>query len=137
MTTSYPVLSPEERKPPKPQKKRSGWRMRLIEAERGFSFGFRSGSTLYGQIFTGLTIIVTAMVLGIRFEQWVTLIVAMAAGLAAELFHLSICVVSESLENEVPEKASKLSAAGMVMAMISSLTVIVYVLGSRLAEILE
>jgi diacylglycerol kinase len=111
--------------------------MRLIEAERGFSFGFRNGSTLYGQIFTGLIIIVTAAVLGIRFEQWIALIVAMAGGLAAELFHLSICAVSQSLEGEAPKKASKLSAAGMLMAMISSLTVIFYVLGSRLTEILE
>lgn len=137
MATSYPVLSPEERKPSKPHKKRSGWRMRLIEAERGFSFGFRNGSTLYGQVFTGLIIIVTAAVLGIRFEQWIALIVAMAGGLAAELFHLSICAVSQSLEGEAPKKASKLSAAGMLMAMISSLTVIFYVLGSRLTEILE
>ena len=137
MSTPYPVLSPEERQEVKPDKKRSPWRMRLIEAERGFSFGFRNGSTLYGQIFVGLIIIVTSVVFRISLPQWVTLVVAMACGLAAELFHLAVRVLSEHLEGEIPEKASKLSAAGMIMAMIASSTVILFVLGSRLAEILD
>ncbi|MBD3673120.1 MAG: diacylglycerol kinase [Planctomycetaceae bacterium] len=137
MTTSYPVLSPEERKPTKPMKKRSAWRARLIDAERGFSFGFRSGSALFTQIFIGLSIIVTAMVFRVSFAQWIALIVAMAAGLAAELFHLAILLIADSLDSETPQKAAKLSAAALLMAMIASSTVILFVLGTRLSEILD
>jgi len=135
MPTSYPVLSPEERKSSKPAKKRSAWRKRLIEAERGFSFGFRNGSTLFAQIFVGLMIVTTALVLGIGLTQWVALVVAMCLGFAAELFHLSVRCLAESSQGEISDKASKLSAAGMVIAMIASLTAILFILGSRLVEI--
>lgn len=137
MSTPYPVLSPEERGPEKPPKKRSAWRARLIDAEKGFSFGFRSGSALFTQIFIGLTIIVTAMVFRIGELQWIALVVAMATGFAAELFHLAILALSEDLESNAPAKASKLSAAGLLMTTIASSTVIVYILGSRLADILD
>ena len=137
MSTSYPVLSPEERGPEKPAKKRSAWRTRLIDAEKGFSFGFRSGSALFTQIFIGLSIIVTAMVFRIDELQWVALVVSMAVGFAAELFHLAILDLSGQLETVGPKKASKLSAAGLLMTMVASSTVILYVLGSRLAEILD
>ena len=137
MATSYPVLSPDERSESKPAKKRSAWRKRLIEAEGGFSFGFRYGSTLFGQIFVGLIFIITAMTLRISFEHWVVMVVAMSGGLSAELFYLTIRVLAESLEGDVPQKAIKLSAAAMIMAMVASVVVILFVLGSRLQEILD
>ena len=136
MSTHYPVLSPQERDNRPEPKKRSAWRIRLIEAERGFSFGFRSGSTLFGQIFFCLIIIVTAMTLGVRFWQWTGLIVAMACSLAAELFYLAIRTLAEAVHEELSQKAVKLSAAGMVMMMLGAAAVILYILGSRLMEIL-
>lgn len=136
MSTHYPVLSPEEREDRPEPKRRSAWRIRLIEAERGFSFGFRNGSTLFGHIFFCLIIVVTAMTLGVRFWQWTGLIVAMACGLAAELFYLAVRVIADSIDDETTQKAVKLSAAGMVMMMLGAGAVILYILGSRLMEIL-
>lgn len=136
MSTDYPVLSPEEREDRPEPKKRSAWRVRLIEAERGFSFGFRNGSTLFGHIFFCLIIVVTAITLRVRFQQWTGLIVAMACVLAAELFYLAIKVLAEASEEETSQKAVKLSAAGMMMTMLGAGAVILYILGTRLMEIL-
>lgn len=136
MSTQYPVLSPEERDDRPEPKKRPAWRLRLIEAERGFSFGFRNGSALFGHIFFCLIIIVTAMTLGIRFWHWTGLIVAMACGLAGELFYLAIRMLAESIPAETSQKAVKLSAAAMVMVMLGAGAVILYILGTRLMEIL-
>lgn len=133
MSNSLPVWGPDEHPEHAPEKKRSPWRMRLIEAERGFSFGFKNGSALFGHIFIALAIVISGMTLGIQLWGWVTLIVAMCCGIASELFHHSIHVLANSLKQEQAEKAIRLSAAGMMMVMLAASTVIAFVLGIRLS----
>ena len=132
MSNSLPVWGPDEHPDLPPAKKRSPWRTRLIEAEQGFSFGFKNGSALFGHIFIALVIVISAMTFGLRLWGWAILIVAMCCGIAAELFHHAIRVLADSLKQEQAEKAIKLSAAGMMMVMLAAGTVIVFVLGSRL-----
>jgi diacylglycerol kinase len=133
MSNSLPVWGPDEHPEHSPAKKRSPWRMRLIEAERGFSFGFKNGSALFGHIFVALVIVISGMTFGLELWGWTTLIVAMCCGIASELFHHSIRVLADSLKEEQAKKAIKLSAAGMMMVMLAAGTVIVFVLGSRLS----
>lgn len=137
MSNSLPVWGPDEHPDLPPAKKRSPWRMRLIEAERGFSFGFKDGSALFGHIFIALTIVITGMMFGLHLWGWITLIVAMSCGIAAELFHHAIRVLADSFQQEQAEKAIRLSAAGMLMVMLAAGTVIAFVLGSRLLLMLS
>jgi diacylglycerol kinase len=132
MSNSLPVWGPDEYPELPPAKKRSPWRMRLIEAERGFSFGFKNGSALFGHIFVALVIVISGMTFGLQLWGWATLIVAMCCGIAAELFHHAIRVLADSLKQEQAEKAIKLSAAGMLMVMLAAAILIAFVLGSRL-----
>jgi diacylglycerol kinase len=133
MSDSLPVWGPDEQANIPATKKRSPWRKRLIEAERGFSFGFKEGSALFGHIFTALVIVIAGMTFGLQMWGWVALVVAMFCGIAAELVHHSIRVLASSLHREQAEKAIKLSAAAMLMVMLAAGTVIAFVLGSRLA----
>ena len=137
MSNSLPVWGPDDQPDVPAAKKRSPWRMRLIEAERGFSFGFKTSSALFGHIFLSLSIIVTAIVFGIGLVGWISLVVAMSCTIAAELFHHAVRTLAESLHQEKAEKAIKLSAAGMVMVMLAASIVIAFVLGNRLSLMLK
>lgn len=137
MTGTVTFIDPDKPTDNRPRRRYSGWRQRLIDAERGISFGFRTGSSLFGHIFFSVTIGLTAVMLRVSFWEGVALAVAMICGFAAELFHLSVKSLAEVIDQKPAERAVKLSAAGMVMLMLAAGLVIALILGGRIARLLE
>lgn len=118
-------------------KRRSGLRQRLIEAERGISVGFRGNGTLYSHVFCCMVIVLTASILGLSGWEWLALSVSMICGIASELFHLAVKELAQHLQADSGEKATRLSAAGMVMVMIAGSLVVVTILSGRLIRLLS
>lgn len=117
-------------------KRRSGLRQRLIEAERGISFGFRGTGSLYSHVFCCMVIVLTASILGLSGWEWLALSVSMICGIASELFHLAVKELAQHLNADSGEKATRLSAAGMVMVMIAGSIVVIAILSDRLIRML-
>lgn len=118
-------------------RRRSAWRERLIDAERGFSFGLRHSSSLFGHLFLCAIIVLTAAILGVREWEWAALVVSMALGIGAEMYHLAVCVLAESCGRPEAIKAARLSAGGMIMAMLGAGAMILYIFGHRIAQLLS
>ncbi|WP_437205821.1 diacylglycerol kinase [Planctomicrobium sp. SH664] len=67
--------------------RRSPWRQRLIDAERGFRIGLRADSTLFGYFFyTGIALLM-ATVVGLERLEWAILILCLGMSFAIELVH--------------------------------------------------
>lgn len=135
-TISFTDPDQQDTEPQQP-KRRSAWRQRLIEAERGFGFGLRSGSSLFGQFFFCLTILLAGAVFGLGFWEWIALTVSMMFGFAAELGHATVLLLSEELEGRKAYEVVRLSAAAMVTTVAAAGIVVSAVLIRRLVEILS
>ena len=81
-------------------KRRSGWRQRLVEAERGVTQGFRSDSTLFVHFFAGSIILATAVVLGLSLVEWAVLVLGLSAVVAAEMFNKVMVEIGRHLPDD-------------------------------------
>ncbi|MDF1742662.1 MAG: hypothetical protein P1V19_03145, partial [Gimesia sp.] len=52
------------------EKLRPEWRQRLVDAERGITFGIRLDSTFFIHFFSGSAVIAAAMLLGLSATHW-------------------------------------------------------------------
>lgn len=86
---------------PQPERRRrSAWRQRLVEAERGVALGFRGDSTLFVHFFAGSIILATAIVLGLTLVEWAVLVLALTLVLAAEMWGKVMTEIARHLPQE-------------------------------------
>ncbi|VAX42606.1 hypothetical protein MNBD_PLANCTO02-765 [hydrothermal vent metagenome] len=100
--------------------KRSAWRTRLIDAERGFTIGLRADSTLIIHLFSGVIIVTTAVVLGISLIEWTILILSLTAVLAAEISQHILKTIWDQLGHHFEkslEKTLRLSTAAVFVVI--------------------
>ena len=84
-TALKPTRQPSTPAPERPR--RSAWRQRLVEAERGVTLGLRGDSTLFVHLFVGCVILTTAFVLGLSIIEWAVMILGLAVVISAEMFN--------------------------------------------------
>ncbi|MEX0718185.1 MAG: diacylglycerol kinase [Planctomycetaceae bacterium] len=66
--------------------KRSAWRQRLVDAERGMTLGVRGDSTFFVHFFAASVVIAGGFVLALSLIEWVLVVLALTLVLAAEMF---------------------------------------------------
>jgi diacylglycerol kinase len=74
----------------------------VIEAEGGLRLGLRASSTIHVHLFVASAVGVAAFVLELSFLEWLLLLAAFAATLAAELWHLAITTLAEAAQPSPP-----------------------------------
>jgi hypothetical protein len=77
-------------------RRRSLWRERLIDAERGYRIGLRSASTLFVHLFLTAIVLVTGIVLGFTGVEWLLILGGVSAVIASELFVAALRVLAEA-----------------------------------------
>jgi diacylglycerol kinase len=120
-------------------RKRSPWRRRLVEAERGLTEGFRTDSTLFGHFFIATVVIAAALVFGITQWEWGLLILSFAMVFSTEMFHLAMRAVFRNLNQELNESmqaARRIATAGVFFTILGAVSVVSLIFVPRLWDLL-
>lgn len=120
-----------------PETHRSPWRQKLVDAERGFTLGFRSDSTLFVQLFGHSLVLLTGLVIGLLEWQWIVLVLAITVVVVAELFNQAIRLLSR-MTTEAEEQLTAihaLSTAASMVAALGGVTAAILIFVHRLREL--
>lgn len=117
---------------------RSAWRQRVVEAERGFTAGFRANSALFFYFFTTSVLISISVVLGLSGVQWALLLLSVVIAISSELLCFTAQKLGEILDRRQDEEITRLIsmvAAACFLLLAGSIATIVLILGLRLYEL--
>ncbi len=120
-------------------KLRSEWRQRLVDAERGITFGIRLDSTFFIHFFTGSAVIAGAMLLGLSATHWAIIFLAMTTVLCAQMFNQVLKSIWKLLGNHLPAESQntfKAGTAAVCVSIIGSVITIVIIFCSALFHLL-
>jgi diacylglycerol kinase len=119
-------------------RRRSPWRRRLIEAERGLTQGFRGDSTLIVHLFAACLVFVVGLVLGLTVERWAILAVSFMVVLGAELFNKLARIICRHAGggSDVVRQAESIGTAAVFVSIAGACVVVTLFLGGRVLEVL-
>ncbi|WP_339732373.1 diacylglycerol kinase [uncultured Gimesia sp.] len=100
-------------------KLRPEWRQRLVDAERGITFGIRLDSTFFIHFFTGSAVIATAMLLGLSVTHWAIIILSITTVLCAQMFNQVLKSIWNLLGKQLPEESQNMFKAGTAAVCVS------------------
>lgn len=126
MTTILKTPRPTDRST-RVRRRRSAWRQRLVEAERGATLGFRGDSTLFVHFFSGSIILATAVVLSLTLVEWAVLVLGLTMVVAAEMFNKVIVEISRHLPDNADDswrEGLKIGTAAVVVTIIGTVAAI-------------
>ena len=116
--------------------RRSYWRRRLIDVERGMSRGFRRDSSLSAYVFCMCMTVCASLVLGISLLQWTVVILATSMVFTAELFRLAISALhTEDSANEAIAEANCIARAAVFFTVIGGIVATCLIFGQRVMEL--
>ncbi len=118
-----------------PEIKRSAWRSRLVDAERGFKIGLRADSTLIVHCFLGLLIVTSGFILGISLIEWTMIIMSLSSVLAAEISQHILKTIWNRLGHHFEkslEKTLRLSTAAVFVVIAGAALNIILIFGKHL-----
>tara|TARA_R110002111_G_scaffold108086_2_gene166765 strand:+ start:14888 stop:15322 length:435 start_codon:yes stop_codon:yes gene_type:complete len=101
------------------EKLRPEWRQRLVDAERGITFGIRLDSTFFIHFFTGSAVIATAMLLGLSATHWAMIVLAMSTVLSAQMFNQVLKSIWNLLGTQLPAESQNMFKAGTAAVCVS------------------
>jgi diacylglycerol kinase len=119
-------------------RRRSPWRRRLVEAERGLTEGFRTDSTLFVHFFLATMVTTAALVFGISRIEWALLILSFGMVFSAEMFHLAMRAIFRHLGphlSEPMQTARRIATAGVFFTIIGSLSIVLLIFLPRLWDL--
>lgn len=98
---------------------RPEWRQRLVDAERGITFGIRLDSTFFIHFFTGSAVIASAMLLGLSATHWAIIVLAMTTVLCAQMFNQVLKSIWNLLGTQLPAESQNMFKAGTAAVCVS------------------
>lgn len=107
--------------------KRGEFQNALIDAERGFSQGFRASSVLYVYFFIGLIVLICGLIFQFNWLHWSAATLALSFTVTAEMFQLLLRRLAERLAILDPTFRAnqwRLAAAGVFVARLGAILVI-------------
>lgn len=122
-----------------PERRRSPFRNRLIEAERGISQGLRDDSVFFVHFFLLSLVIASGLALGIGPHQWGIITLAVTVVLAAEMFNKALRAICEDIGHHFPESAAeamRIATAGVFITIIGASSSVIGIFAWRLWEML-
>jgi len=120
--------------------RRSAWRQRLVEAERGVTLGLRGDSILFVHLFVGCVTLVTAIVLGLSVTEWAVLILGLAVVISAEMFNKVLIELSRLIadgEKDSPHNCLKISTAAVFVTMTGTFAAIGLIFAKHLWQMFQ
>lgn len=117
---------------------RSAWRQRIVEAERGFTAGFRANSAFFFYFFTTCILLSFAVVLGLSGTQWALILLSVTVAISSELLYFAGQQLSRKLAKHLDEELSQLLSmvtAASMLTLFGSIATVVTVLGFRVFEL--
>lgn len=121
-------------------RRRSRWRRRLVEAERGLTEGFRTDSTLFGHFFVATIVVAAAFVFGISLLEWAILTLSFALVFSTEMFHLAMRAIFRDLNHELSESmqaARRIATAGVFFTILGAVLVVGLIFIPRLWNLIS
>ena len=121
------------------EKLRPEWRQRLVDAERGITFGIRLDSTFFIHFFSGSAVIAAAMLMGLSATHWAIVILAMTTVLSAQMFNQVLKSIWNLVGSHLPAESQntfKAGTAAVCVSIMGSIITIAIVFGSALYRLL-
>ncbi len=128
---------PDEFDGPESLPRRPAWRQRLVDAERGVTYGVRGDSTFAIHFFAGSVVVATGFVLGVPLRQWTTIVLALTIVLSAEMFHQVLKTLLEAVGHHLGDSARRslrISTAGVYVTIAGAVSCLALVFAQRLWE---
>lgn len=130
--TTTPLV--EERTP-----RRAPWRQRLVEAERGLSWGLRGDGTLYVYLFVDCLTMAMGVVLRLSTWQWIIVGLVVTLVLVAELLCQALRYLTAELQRTVPElrlaPVLHLATAAVTSALLGGSAVVAAIFWQRIRDL--
>ena len=104
---------------PHPAHRRPLWRQRLVQAERGLSWGLKGDSIFYLYAFAGSIVTMAGLVVGLGLLHWALLALAWSGVVAAEMFFQVIKLLAQTPAGETPERLRKALAGAQAAVMLA------------------
>ncbi|MCH9656398.1 MAG: diacylglycerol kinase family protein [Planctomycetes bacterium] len=101
------------------EKLRPEWRQRLVDAERGITFGIRLDSTFFIHFFSGSAVIAAAMLLGLSATHWAIILLAMTTVLSAQMFNQVLKSIWNLIGSHLPAESQNTFKAGTAAVCVS------------------
>jgi len=120
--------------------RRSAWRQRLVEAERGVTLGLRGDSTLFVHLFVGCVILISAVALGLSITEWALLILALAVVISAEMFNKVMIELGQlipSNTDDSPHNCLKIATAAVFVTMSGSMLAVGLIFARHLGQMFQ
>lgn len=120
--------------------RRSAWRQRLVQAERGLVRGVRSDSAFFVHFFGISIVIAAAVVLGIGWMQWIAIAGCLTLVLTAEMFNQALKALAQAAgEHASPDgqRALAIGTAAVLVACIGSMIVLTIVFWQRFEQMFD
>jgi diacylglycerol kinase len=137
MTTVFKTPRPTGRST-RVRSRRSAWRQRLVEAERGVTLGFRGDSTLFVHFFSGSVILATAIVLPLTLVEWAVLVLGLTTVVAAEMFNKVMVEIGRHLPDDADNSVReglKIGTAAVFVTIIGTVTAIALIFAPHVWEL--
>lgn len=118
-------------------RRRSAWRQRLVEAERGITQGVRGDSTFFVHFFVGSIVVAAGMVFGLSLVEWTVVILSLTIVLSAEMFNQVVKNIVQSQDGQVKEAAGnalRIGTAAVFVGITGALLTIGLIFGHRLVQ---
>lgn len=118
--------------------KRAVWRQRLVDAEGGFKLFLRGDSALFVHLFTGVSVIIGGLLVGLSVIDWAIVVLCMSGVLIAELFHAALrlfATEAAGVGEETRRQLSRIAVAGVMTALGSAVLTMGLVFGRRVWEL--
>jgi diacylglycerol kinase (ATP) len=126
-----------ERRPELSGSRRSAWRRRLIDAERGIALGIRTDSTQFVHLFIGLTVVVAGMVLGLGLTQWAIVSLSITLVLSAEMFNQMLKLLWKDAARDLPfesRNAIRVGTGAVLLTTVGASLAVLLVFAQRIRE---
>lgn len=138
--TEAPHFEENETSAERSHRRRSAWRQRLVQAERGFVGGVRSDAVFFVHFFGISTVIAAAIVLHVGAVQWIAIAVCLTLVLTAEMFNQALKSLAQPDDGPCDPAAKRALARGTAAVMVActgSMIVMTMIFWQRIHEILE
>ena len=136
--SGHPATDHSTRPAARSQARRSAWRRRLVDAERGLAQGMRGDSIFFVHFFAGSAVLAAGFVLGVGPWQWAVILLAWTGVISAELFCQALRTMADALAAAHPDEAlrvRRVAVAAVTVTILGALATSGLIFGHRLWQV--
>jgi diacylglycerol kinase len=116
-------------------RRRSAWKQRMREVERGMTLGFRRDCTFFVHFFVSSVVVAAGLVMGLSLVEWGMLVLSLTIVLTAEMFQQVLKTILDGLGHHFPDsarRAERIGGAGVFVAFVGTIITLSIIFTERL-----